>query len=153
MWGPIGLRFIIDCDTFWGLMNMQWGRWCDLFLRPIPPFLRSVGSLPPIHYYPIYLMAFIGIRLLGAFCHLFRIDLPSPAVFHTLFALLLLHLHWEFRYANFPFDLLRNWIHYDIINRKKVHWFGWIWSYLNGYKVLILWTAEWFVQLFTVYRK
>jgi len=101
MWGPIGLRFIIDCDTFWGLMNMQWGRWCDLFLRPIPPFLRSVGSLPPIHYYPIYLMAFIGIRLLGAFCHLFRIDLPSPAVFHTLFALLLVHLHWVISICKF----------------------------------------------------
>jgi len=65
------------------------------------PFLRSVGSLPPIHYYPIYLMAFIGIRLLGAFCHLFRIDLPSPAVFHTLFALLLVHLHWVISICKF----------------------------------------------------
>lgn len=120
MWDPFGFSLSSIATHFRGLMNMQWGWWWWWPLSPPvrPPFQPPI-LLPP---HPLLSNLFDGSywhsslgRILSSLPHRFAIASCFPLVCPSASAFTLGNFDMQIS----PFDLLRNWINYDIIIKKK----------------------------------
>lgn len=146
MWDPFGFSLSSIATHFRGLMNMQWGWWWWWWwwwplsppVRPPfqPPIFRPPHPLLSNLFDGSYWHSSLG-HILSSLPHRFAIASCFPLVCPSASAFTLGNFDMQIS----PFDLLRNWINYDIIIKKKRPLI-WLAGCIRSYRLCVLWTVR-----------